>query len=32
VTDPTNPAAILEVEAKADLAESRRDRKSSTAG
>ena len=32
VTDPTNPAAILEVEAKADLAESRRGRKSSTAG
>jgi glutamate transport system permease protein len=32
VTDPTNPAAILEVEAKADLAESRRGGKSSTAG
>jgi glutamate transport system permease protein len=34
VTDPTNPAAILEVEAKADLAESRRDRggNASTAG
>ena len=27
VTDPTNPAAILEVEAKADLAESRRGRR-----
>jgi len=32
VTDPTNPAAILEVEAKADLAESRRGRNSSAAG
>jgi glutamate transport system permease protein len=32
VTDPTNPAAILEVEAKADLAESRRRGSSSTAG
>jgi len=31
VTDPTNPAAILEVEAKADLAESRRGRRGNAA-